>query len=272
MLPILFGLGILGLFAVSRRPTVQPARGFDIEAVDVWDYDPANPNKRPVREVTGRASISNRPYRRGDFLRMLNRVVKANKQPPRWLVCEATREAYELGDWRAVTVITNAFQTQSPRQESPQQAQPQTDIPAPTPRTSPLDGVTDDEWSQLVEALRVQKPEFATDNHLGAYYHSRDRLDQLGIDGKTLDTEAAQYQALATDLAAYKLSERNLINDMCGDMVSVQGQQHPVTMSGVLGLLKAAGPKHAKSWFKSETDRLSHPHTTETFLKTNGIF
>jgi hypothetical protein len=45
-----------------------------------------------------------------------------------------------------------------------------------------------------------------------------------------------------------------------------------LTMSGLLGLASQAGIKGAKSWLEKPQERERFPHTTQTFLETNGIF
>ena len=45
-----------------------------------------------------------------------------------------------------------------------------------------------------------------------------------------------------------------------------------LTMSGLIGLTSQAGIKGAKSWIAKPEERKRFPHTTQTFINTNGIF
>ncbi len=45
-----------------------------------------------------------------------------------------------------------------------------------------------------------------------------------------------------------------------------------VTLSGVLGVIQAAGLEGAAAWLESPDDRRRFPGTTAAFLRTNGAF
>ncbi len=45
-----------------------------------------------------------------------------------------------------------------------------------------------------------------------------------------------------------------------------------VTLSGVLGVIQAAGLEGAAGWLENPGDRTRFPHTTAAFLRTNGVF
>jgi len=140
-----------------------------------------------------------------------------------------------------------------------------------TPRC-PIDGVDPSKWASFCEALRTRKPAWGSDSHLGAWEHRKTRLRQLGIDPDTLATEDAQYEALCRDISDYNHTCNQLVRDFAGTEVQVADAKHPVTPSGVLGLLKAAGPKGAEGWLRNPGDRTKFPRTTEVFLRCNGTF
>lgn len=145
-------------------------------------------------------------------------------------------------------------------------------IRAPAVAPPPIDGVEPDEWQAFAKALHTKDPTYRSDRHLGAYEHHRQRLRALGIPEAQLATEDGQYQALCSDVADYTKKCKGLISDFTGDAVEVNGQVHPITMSGLLGVLKAAGPAGAEGWLKNPEDRAKFPRTTETFLRTNNCF
>lgn len=226
----------------------------------------------PVTKISGETGPK--------YLPLLSRVLKAGHAPQRWLVDEAVREAFELGDWKAVSAIASRFPLTPPQTantdevvSSPKQVDaPPSNAAIIIGKNSPFDGVSNEEWAEFCEKLKTQAPDFKSDKHVGAYHHNRERLTQLGYDPATLTDEATQYQALEKDLKDYSATEKKLINDFGGDLIDIDGESHPVSMSGVLGVLKAAGPKHARSWFKNPEERKAFPHTTETFKRCNGMF
>jgi len=231
------------------------------------------------RETTPRPTIS-----AGEdpalHLKALRHVLISGNRPKRWLVDEAVREAFEMGDWKTVSALSIAFQTQSPSAQAPSDEpasdelsdDPPEDASKPRASASPIEGVPDDEWLDFMSRLKTQEPTFKSERAVGAFYHNVDRLAQLNIDPATLADFTSQQVAIAKDIAEYRKTERKLIDDFGGDLIQINGQTHPITMSGILGVIKSAGPKNARSWFKNPSDREAHPHTTETFLRTNGVF
>lgn len=140
----------------------------------------------------------------------------------------------------------------------------------PNTMKSPLDGVEDQDWSDFVDKLRTKEPGFKSDKYVGQYEQNRGRLKQLGLsDPSSIDEE---YKALVADISNHAQDSEQLINQWAGDIVQVNGQEHPICASGILGLLKYAGPEGAKSWLNNPTDRGKFPKTTEAFLRTNNCF
>lgn len=146
--------------------------------------------------------------------------------------------------------------------------QPQPVTPAPKEVTIPRPTG----WDKFLAALCTREPGYQSDNYLGAYEHNRRRLRQLGIPESGLSTPEAQHQALCRDMDDYRNSCTKLLADWTGRAVDVNGQVISVTPSGVLGLLKAAGPRGAEGWLKNPEDRQAFPITTEVFTRCNGCF
>jgi hypothetical protein len=139
-------------------------------------------------------------------------------------------------------------------------------------KNSPIQGIDNEPWGEFVDKLKTQPASYRDAVHIGAYYHNTRRLEEIGVDINTLTDEGGQYQALEKDIRDARERHRKLINDFTGDVVRVKGQDHCVTMSGILGLIKSAGAEGAKEWLTNEPDREKYPNTTLQFLATNGIF
>lgn len=201
-------------------------------------------------------------------LRALKTLVSSGESPPSWLINGAMREAYDRGDWGTVAMLSGA----TGKREAATPEVVKEDIQIVIGKNSPIEGVSNDEWNAFVGRLKTQQPTFKNERHVGAFHHNRERLGELGIDPDGLADESAQYQALEKDISHYNGAEQSLIRDFCGDVVTIKGAPHGITLSGVLGLLKAAGAKNARSWLRNETERNEFPKTTEMFLQTNGLF
>lgn len=211
-------------------------------------------------------------HRRTSAVKRLSDHIYHGLEPSKWLVSEAMAEAYDSGDWGAVSEISNMFGEPEPQAQGtpPPGEEPAASQEQPTPTKSPLDGIEDGDWRSFTEALATRDPGFATERYVGKYEQSLSRLKQLGVEPP--QGEAAQASALATDMGVYWEDEAKLIQDFAGEVVEIKGGQHAVTPSGVLGLLKSAGPQGARSWLEHEGDREKFPRTTETFIRTNGCF
>ena len=187
------------------------------------------------------------------------------RQPfPPELVQAAMEECYQEGDRQTYEALSRRFFPP----ETPEQASKAPTIQA----KSPLYNVSDDEWSEFVSTLASEDVSFRDSNHVGRFRHHRNRLQELGIDPDSLTTEQAQYDALSTDVQDAMMRYGKLVNDFSGDVVTINGQTAPITRSGILMLLKCAGPDGALSWMTDESERLRYPNTTQKFLTANAIF
>ena len=158
--------------------------------------------------------------------------------------------------------------------------------PAPTPgdddtdqgtvtvsgKSSPIVGVDNDDWNSFVSRLSREEPTFSTPRHVGRFRHRRDRLAELGI--REIDTPEAQEAALEADMGdAFKHAKQSgLVDEYVSSTVAISDKEYPITLSGLLGVIQAAGLGGAYEWLEKPGDRKRYPHTTKMFLQTNGVF
>lgn len=227
--------------------------------------------------VSGTTPIDNGPRSAGPHLSLLTRMVRNAERPPDWLVDCAVAEAWDAGDWQTADRLANAFLAPKAIPSAPPASEPSpsepTDAPVAFQKQSPLDGVKDDDWNDFITSLAKEPPSFDSPTHRGVFHHSKRRLAQLGIDPNSLTDADAQYQALEKDLL--DLNERALTRDIkarIADIVTLDNEEHVITQSGLLALLKSGGPRGAEKWLTDPEDRKKYPMTTEVFLRANGIF
>lgn len=222
------------------------------------------------------AALAEPNLRPASYVGMLNARLARNLPVSDWLVCQATREAFDRGDWATVKLLADfgdpgpATTTPAPEEQKPEGEKDESAQKPAAPDTSPLDGIELDDWCDFVKALATKPPGHKEGRYVGKFEQNTSRLRQLGIQPPATDDE--EYKALVADMSGYWESEGKLIQDSSGEVVMLQGQEHPVTASGILGLLKAAGPQGARSWLENDADRTRFPHTTEIFLRCNGCF
>lgn len=283
MLPILLLVGVITFAGFKLgRSKVKP--------VKVGEYVPSQPLR---------------------YLRLLDRTVATGATPSIKLLQFAYQEAVQLGDPSIIEVVRSvarsllnpapqeqvgvgqelAVQTDDDerawKEPSPEDgdadpeswgelanpSQVPTAAVAPVALTpSPIDTVSQTDWQAFCDVLRTKKPEWSNESHLGAFEHRRTRLRHLGIAEESLSDLASQCKALGSDIAAYYRDCPKLLSAHVGRLVDVNGAKYPITMSGVLGLLKAAGPKGAEGWLQNPEDRKRFPNTTDVFTRCNGRF
>ncbi|HTP98793.1 MAG TPA: hypothetical protein VMN56_05660 [Casimicrobiaceae bacterium] len=146
-------------------------------------------------------------------------------------------------------------------------------------RSIPIDGVAPAEWSSFIERVEREAPSFSTGRHVGRFRHRRERLLELGFEPKAVMGSAeVQLAALETDMrdAFDHARAGGMIDDYVGTTIAIparNGQvEHAITLSGMLGVIQAAGLEGAADWLESPHDRKRFPHTTAAFLRTNGVF
>jgi hypothetical protein len=147
-------------------------------------------------------------------------------------------------------------------------------------KSSPIEGVGTEEWGEFVGRVCRELPTFTARHHVGQYRQRRDRLKELGIDPASIvESPAAQVAALDADMGdAYGHAQAaGLLGEHVGAVIRVPvagggARRAEVTLSGVMGVIQAAGLEGAASWLENPTDRSEYPHTTDQFLRCNGVF
>lgn len=216
----------------------------------------------------------------------LAKRIKAGQPVSRWLVSAAAAEACESGDSKTLYYLSHHFSKVMPAKVSPQPQSPSESaesaesdnsanesldgVEGAIALKSPIDNVSDEEWADFVSRLRTKEPGHKSDRYVGQYEQNRARLRQLGIPEPTSPDE--EHDVLAKDMGAHAKTSAALINQWSGDVLTINGIEHPVCASGILGLLKSAGSEGAESWLTNEADRVRYPKTTEAFLRSNGCF
>lgn len=244
-LPILFVIG----FAIAGLKLGEKMRGSDFHV--------GGP-QRARRQL---------PPARVSYRALVHRKVQLGHEVSDWLASEAMREAFDAKDWETLRWLGELFDEE---EDAPEEQPPAEPAIVETAYESPLEGIDSDDWSSFCQLLATREAGHRSDRHIGKYDQSLSRLRHLGLEAP--ESEEDQYKAFAADMNDYWESEKPLISENAGEVVNIAGVDHPVTPSGILGLLKAAGPSGARSWLANEEDRVRFPRTTETFVRTNGCF
>ena len=146
----------------------------------------------------------------------------------------------------------------------------------PAATAAPIRGVDLVAWEAFVARLVRETPAYQSSKHVGQYRQRKDRLRELGLPfTKLLGDAAAQRAALDADLAdAYKHASDGEMLQHVGRLIALPGVEAPtrVTLSGVLGVIQAAGLEGAEGWLSSQKDRKAYPHTTAAYVRSNGVF
>lgn len=145
--------------------------------------------------------------------------------------------------------------------------------------SSPIDGVRADAWAAFVGRVAREPLTFSAAHHVGQFRARRERLRELGIDPATvIGSPEAQLAALGADMRdAYQHAcSSGLVGDYLGTTLHVtageDAQPAEVTLSGVLGVIQAAGLEGAVQWLEQPADRTRFINTTQAFLRCNGVF
>jgi hypothetical protein len=248
--------------------------------------------------------IQGNPVNLTNHLTEFTRLIRQGHRPSQWLINAAASEAYAKGDWYLAQTITNSYnQPQydhrvsydygeveykpSPKKRKiekvidiQEEVKPQEEvIEEKKPLelsfnriTSPVDYISDDDWRMFVEISKIENPEFNTDNSMGMFRQNKKRLLKLGIDPDTLKTPVDQYNAFEAECVKLMTEGKNLINQSVAMPIQVDNESTPITLSGLLTVLRHAGTENATKWLDSDEERKKFPHTTKAFKRSNGCF
>jgi hypothetical protein len=193
----------------------------------------------------------------------------------------------------ASVVVTEVVPAPPPPQFDPQLDPPNDQVPVPVPVRevvdqqavdqapatgpgSPLGEVSAAAWGQFLGRLVREPTTFSSARHVGQYRQRRERLEDLGIDpGAIHGSAVAQRSALDADLVdAYRHASAGGLTEHLSRSITVPGHEMPqtITLSGLLGVIQCAGLEGAVGWLERSNDRKRYPHTTQVFLRTNGVF
>lgn len=148
-------------------------------------------------------------------------------------------------------------------------------------RSCPIEGVRGEDWEAFAAKVARELPTFASRRHVGAFRQSVGRLAELGIDpAMVASSPDEQVRAFCADMDdAYRHArDSGMVAEFRGAVVDVPtpegGTSIPieVTLSGVLGVIQAAGLEGAASWLADPSDRRKFANTTRAFVRTNGVF
>jgi len=130
------------------------------------------------------------------------------------------------------------------------------------------------EWDTFADRLAREAPTYLSKRHVGRWRTRRERLIELGIDPVALvGDERAQREALAAEMRdAFAHAQNGGLVDHVGTIISIDGVDHAITLSGVLGVIQVAGLEGACAWLESPADRRRFKNTTAAFTRTNGVF
>lgn len=212
------------------------------------------------------------------------RLIRDGHRPSQWLVTEAIAEAFHAGNIELCQAISDNYPSDITikRRQSKKSA-----TPAPTAElpennqkyftlekvTSPSEAITDDDWRMFVDASTVADPNFNSDNAIGMFRQNKKRLIKLGISEKEVkDDPISQYNAFEKEVQELMNEGIGLIKLHTAMPIDVNGESLPITMSGLIAVMRNAGVQNAAKWIDSPEERKKFPNTTEAFQKANGCF
>lgn len=161
-----------------------------------------------------------------------------------------------------VDLIFQAFPEVANLQDSKDDTQYHPTLPAPD----------SDEWLGFLKRFQRESPHYESIDHVGAYEHHKRRVavfcplelirGNLGLQGDVLTKDLHRLYSEYPDLALHAKREITLPDE----------SSQVVTPSGILALLKCAGPRGAMNWLENPAERSQFPTTTSLFTECNGIF
>lgn len=132
------------------------------------------------------------------------------------------------------------------------------------PIKSPFEDITDEQWAELVESLKMASMDHRDGKTFGAWRQPFASTASSDAILPTLDSQRSAFsQWLGSALSANESVWRDLVNKN----VEFDGVCVPVTRSGAIAVFRCAGKK-VDRWLAGDRGR----HTTEAFNNSNGLF
>lgn len=220
-----------------------------------------------------------------------SQLIKKGHRPSQWLVTEAVSEAWDSGKWELARSIAKNYPSdiaierrrkkiESKKENIPQDS-PNKELKEETPKqlsfraertTSPVEGISDNDWRMFVRASSYENPEFLSSSSLGMFRQNKKRLDKLGIPLERVKDPIEQYNAFEQEVVSLIGEGDDLIKQSVAMPITVDGENVPITLSGLIAVMRIAGTSNAAKWLDSEDERKKFPHTTEAFKRANGCF
>jgi hypothetical protein len=218
-------------------------------------------------------------------------LIKKGHRPSQWLITEAVAEAWEVGKWELARTIAKNYPSDitierrkkklEPKKETPVKVAAEIEEEAEVPKqlsfstekaTSPVSGINDDDWRMFVQASSYELPEFTSNNSLGMFRQNKKRLEKLGISVEKVKDPIEQYNAFEQEVVSLISEGNDLIKQSVAMPIEINGESMPITLSGLIAVMRIAGTSNAAKWLDSQEERKKFPNTTEAFKRANGCF
>jgi len=223
------------------------------------------------------------------YLEQFQNLIRQGHQPNPWLVTRAVNEAFQNGNWVLAKTISDSYtkpmQTHKRRPiqkevSKREEEKPAEQIEASEPEqklldfkvertTSPIDGVSNDDWRMFVQASSIESPDFESENSKGMFRQNKKRTLKLGV---SVNTPVEQYSAFEGEVVQLLDEGRDIIKQSVAMPIEIDGESLPMTLSGLLAVMRVAGTANAAKWIDSPEERKKFPNTTKVFKLTNGCF
>jgi hypothetical protein len=186
----------------------------------------------------------------------------------------APQQATHAPSNASTTVVSGAFPAALAMSDRDELESPiYTDAPV---RRSPIPNLPLAQWNQFVGRVAREASTFDGPRHVGKFRARKERLAELGIDPMSLagrpDLQGTALEAEIGDAFEHARRSGMLHHYVKATITLPNGSAERISVSGVLGVIQAAGLEGAADWLESPDDRARFPHTTAAFLRCNGVF
>lgn len=247
----------------------------------------------------GQIQIQGEPVNLTPHLTEFTSLIRRGHRPSQWLVSSAVSEAYSIGNWRLAKSISDSYpnevafrrhvevedkkekdihkskqeQVNKPKDESPKKVEEKKPLLLDYNRiSSPVSYIPDDDWRMFVDISKIEGPNFVNENSVGMFRQNKKKLQKLGLNPDEIKDPIDQYNAFETECVKLIEEGRNLINQSVAMPIQVDNEDVPITLSGLLTVMRHAGIDNTAKWLDSNEERKKFPHTTRAFKRSNGCF